>query len=195
MSDNHADDRSRLSARLRATTELLEEITRDRGMLAALTIDERTRLLNAAGDVYCPDVALRRQRAKAKQREDKADKVRRSQTVLADTGIRALRSKPVFTTPNVFPSDPLLLDDGASDDAAPDDQSEREVLLAQHCYVCKQKYAAIHHFYDQLCPSCGEFNYRKRTETADLHGRVALLTGGRVKIGYQAGIKLLRAGA
>ena len=36
---------------------------------------------------------------------------------------------------------------------------------------------------------------RKRTETADLHGRVALLTGGRVKIGYQAGIKLLRAGA
>ena len=36
---------------------------------------------------------------------------------------------------------------------------------------------------------------RKRTETADLRGRVALLTGGRVKIGYQAGIKLLRAGA
>jgi NAD(P)-dependent dehydrogenase (short-subunit alcohol dehydrogenase family) len=28
-----------------------------------------------------------------------------------------------------------------------------------------------------------------------LRGRVALLTGGRVKIGYQAGIKLLRAGA
>ncbi|MBK7998463.1 MAG: SDR family oxidoreductase [Verrucomicrobia bacterium] len=36
---------------------------------------------------------------------------------------------------------------------------------------------------------------RKRTELADLRGRVALLTGGRVKIGYQAGIKLLRAGA
>ena len=36
---------------------------------------------------------------------------------------------------------------------------------------------------------------RKRGETADLRGRVALLTGGRVKIGYQAGIKLLRAGA
>ncbi|MFM8471849.1 MAG: SDR family oxidoreductase, partial [Limisphaerales bacterium] len=36
---------------------------------------------------------------------------------------------------------------------------------------------------------------RKRTESADLRGRVALLTGGRVKSGYQAGIKLLRAGA
>jgi NAD(P)-dependent dehydrogenase (short-subunit alcohol dehydrogenase family) len=38
-------------------------------------------------------------------------------------------------------------------------------------------------------------NFRKRGELADLRGRVALLTGGRVKIGYQAGIKLLRAGA
>src|SRR5204863_5016006 len=40
-----------------------------------------------------------------------------------------------------------------------------------------------------------ELNFKKRTELADLRGRVALLTGGRVKIGYQAGIKLLRAGA
>jgi NAD(P)-dependent dehydrogenase (short-subunit alcohol dehydrogenase family) len=46
-----------------------------------------------------------------------------------------------------------------------------------------------------LCPGCAELNFRKRTELADLHGRVALLTGGRVKIGYQAGLKLLRCGA
>src|SRR5207244_10923891 len=65
----------------------------------------------------------------------------------------------------------------------------------QHCYVCKGKFTELHDFYDQLCPACAEFNYAKRTETADLTGRVALLTGGRVKIGYQAGIKLLRAGA
>src|SRR5438477_5356764 len=38
-------------------------------------------------------------------------------------------------------------------------------------------------------------NFRKRTELANLSGRVALLTGSRVKIGYQASIKLLRAGA
>ncbi|MEO7066977.1 MAG: SDR family oxidoreductase, partial [Rhodanobacter sp.] len=49
--------------------------------------------------------------------------------------------------------------------------------------------------YDQLCPDCAAFNYAKRTELVDLRGRVALLTGGRVKIGYQAGLKLLRAGA
>jgi NAD(P)-dependent dehydrogenase (short-subunit alcohol dehydrogenase family) len=52
--------------------------------------------------------------------------------------------------------------------------------------------ATMHPFYDQLCPACAAFNFTKRTELADLRGRVALLTGGRVKIGYQAGIKLLR---
>jgi NAD(P)-dependent dehydrogenase (short-subunit alcohol dehydrogenase family) len=46
-----------------------------------------------------------------------------------------------------------------------------------------------------MCPECAEFNYAKRGELADLNGRVALLTGGRVKIGYQAGLKLLRSGA
>ena len=38
-------------------------------------------------------------------------------------------------------------------------------------------------------------NFAARDELADLRGRVALLTGGRVKIGYQAGLKLLRSGA
>src|SRR4029078_5452086 len=64
-----------------------------------------------------------------------------------------------------------------------------------HCYVCKEGYKEIHHFYDQLCPSCADLNFRKRTELADLGGRVALVTGGRGKIGYQAGLKLLRSGA
>jgi NAD(P)-dependent dehydrogenase (short-subunit alcohol dehydrogenase family) len=61
--------------------------------------------------------------------------------------------------------------------------------------VCKNHYTELHHFYDQMCPPCAELNYRKRGELADLSGRTALLTGGRVKIGYQAGIKLLRSGA
>ncbi|MEX2627221.1 MAG: SDR family oxidoreductase, partial [Ilumatobacteraceae bacterium] len=76
-----------------------------------------------------------------------------------------------------------------------DHDDEIVALQPRHCYVCKQHYTRIHHFYDQMCPECGDLNHAKRTETADLSGRVALLTGGRVKIGYQAGIKLLRAGA
>jgi len=46
-----------------------------------------------------------------------------------------------------------------------------------------------------MCEPCGEFNDAKREQTADLGGEYALITGARVKIGYQAALKLLRAGA
>jgi len=61
--------------------------------------------------------------------------------------------------------------------------------------VCKAAFSEVHHFYDQLCPRCAELGWEKRHQTADLRGRVALITGARVKIGYHAAIKLLRAGA
>ena len=124
---------------------------------------------------------------KAAERERIAAQAQRAGAVLDRTGIRTLRRKPVFTTPN-FPA-PLAVE--ASGQQPP----HAETPDLQHCYVCKQKYSVIHHFYDQMCPPCAEFNFRKRTELADLSGRVALLTGGRVKIGYQAGLKLLRSGA
>ena len=127
---------------------------------------------------------------KARQREHKARKLQRDDDVLSQTGIRALRSKPVFVTPNLTP--PAVDFEQQEIEGDPD---FREVLEPQNCYICKRDYSRIHHFYDQLCPPCAEFNFRKRSESADLRGRVALLTGGRVKIGYQAGIKLLRAGA
>jgi NAD(P)-dependent dehydrogenase (short-subunit alcohol dehydrogenase family) len=153
-----------------------------------LSDEERTRLLNAAANVFSPDVDARRQQTKARRRREKDDRRRREAEVLTETGIRQLRARPVFTTPNVFPPEGFEQDDV-------DEVGFREVNAPQHCYVCKQKYDQVHPFYDQLCPECAAFNYAKRTETADLRGRVALLTGGRVKIGYQAGIKLLRAGA
>ncbi|HEY0483782.1 MAG TPA: SDR family oxidoreductase [Kofleriaceae bacterium] len=69
------------------------------------------------------------------------------------------------------------------------------VEAARLCYVCKTEFHELHHFYDQLCPPCAAQNFAKRHETADLRGRIALVTGARVKIGYQAAVKLLRAGA
>ena len=177
-----------LGEQLRLATETLEAVVRDRSLLRALSVEERTRLLSAAGAVFNPDVVTRRRAAKAVRREQKNAKVRRDEDVLAESGIRVLRERPVFTTPNVYP--PAQFEQLESDDPG-----FRESVEEQHCYVCKQLYREIHPFYDQMCPSCGDFNFAKRSETADLRGRVALLTGGRVKIGYQAGIKLLRAGA
>ena len=181
-----------LSEKMRAATEVLEAIAADRSLLAALPVESRTRLLNAAGNVYEPDVQLRRRQIKAERQRVKAAKTQQDQELLADTAIRVHRTKAVFTTPNFYAPDPI--DDDVDRSVSSSAQNKR-ATRDQHCYVCKQNYAKIHFFYDQLCPRCAEFNYAKRSETADLNGRVALLTGGRVKIGYQAGIKLLRAGA
>jgi NAD(P)-dependent dehydrogenase (short-subunit alcohol dehydrogenase family) len=175
--------------RLKAAAEILEMASANQALLAELSVEERRRLLKAAGDIYCPDVSARRRLVKARIRRRKADKLERDQSKLNETGIRKLRRERLFTTPNVFP--PLDFEQQEVEG----DPEFREVIEPQNCYICKQDYSTIHPFYDQLCPSCAELNLRKRTETADLRGRVALLTGGRVKIGYQAGIKLLRTGA
>ena len=183
----HLEPGADFAPQLRAAAALLEAIVADRGLLAGVSAEDRRRLLAAAGNVYNPDVNARRRMVKATIRGRKAARVRRDDTVLAETGIRTRRRQTVFTTPNVLPPAGVTVDES--------EDSRRESADAQNCYVCKQDYTAVHHFYDQLCPACAELNFAKRSELADLRGRVALLTGGRVKIGYQAGLKLLRSGA
>jgi NAD(P)-dependent dehydrogenase (short-subunit alcohol dehydrogenase family) len=189
MSDRPDDVPTPMGARIRAAADLLEAVAADRGLLAEASPEERLRLLRAAGEVSRPDAVARRRMVLATRRERKAAKVERAERALTETGIRKLREQPVFSTPRLF---------------APVDFEQRDVtdeagippaLEDRNCYVCKRDYQDLHHFYDQLCPPCAELNFFKRTELADLRGRVALLTGGRVKIGYQAGIKLLRSGA
>jgi NAD(P)-dependent dehydrogenase (short-subunit alcohol dehydrogenase family) len=189
-SERIAIEAGKLSAQsIREATLLLEALVADRSALEALPLEDKMRLTTAAGEIYDPNPAERRRRAKQQRRVRQAEVKSRDQNVLNETGIRALRSRSVFTTPNVYPPEEL------HDQITEEDIEYRESLDLQHCYVCKRKYTQLHPFYDQLCPECAVFNYAKRSETADLSGRVALLTGGRVKIGYQAGIKLLRAGA
>jgi len=171
-----------LADALSAATDVLERIAADRSLLEHLAPEERKRLHQAIAQVYNPDPVARRQKVKAAERARNAAQAERDEAALHQTGIRTLRRKPVFTTPNVFPPENF-------------EAHKEQISDPRHCYVCKEKYSAIHHFYDQMCPACADFNFKKRTETADLRGRVALLTGGRVKIGYQAGLKLLRCGA
>jgi hypothetical protein len=166
--------------RIRAAAELLEAIADDRALLAAASDAERTRLLRAAGRVSRPDAADRRKLVKATKRDRKAAKVERAERVLAATGIRALRREPVFVTPaagpRLFAPAGFAPEDVLDADDAP--AVRRAAVDARNCYVCKRDYTALHHFYDQLCPPCAARNFAKRTETADLRGRVALLTGG-----------------
>jgi NAD(P)-dependent dehydrogenase (short-subunit alcohol dehydrogenase family) len=174
--------------RLRDAIALLEKIASDRTVLEGVSDEDRQRLLQAVALVYSPDRAERRRMAKAAARDRKAQRVKQDEMARAETGIRTLRQKPIFHTPNVFPPEHFEQQDV-------EDDRKTNTAERQHCYVCKLKFTQIHHFYDQMCPACAELNFSKRTELADLRGRVALLTGGRVKIGYQAGLKLLRSGA
>jgi hypothetical protein len=66
---------------------------------------------------------------------------------------------------------------------------------SRRCYICKDRYREVHHHYHLLCPSCARLNQGKRLQRADLSGRRAIVTGGRIKIGYEAALKLLRDGA
>jgi NAD(P)-dependent dehydrogenase (short-subunit alcohol dehydrogenase family) len=177
------------SRRLHALTELLESISAHRDQLERVSPEERTRFFRACRQISNPDPRARRRLNKAKARQERVARVKSEDRALDSTGIRELRSKPVFTTPNIYPPKAFMPRD------ADGDPEERETVEPRRCYVCKEHYSELHSFYDQMCRACGDFNFRKRGELADLRGRAALLTGGRVKIGYQAGIKLLRSGA
>ena len=200
-------ERRTLIERLRDATELLESIAADRTVLSGVSDEERARLLQAVALVYHPDRVERRRMAKVTAKQRRAARVRETEQARFETGIRELRRKPVYHSPNVFP--PESFEPGDVHDRGESPRLHTEARVARpclhtearvasegvHCYVCKQHYTVIHHFYDQLCPECAAFNFQKRAELADLRGRVALVTGGRVKIGYQAALKLLRSGA
>jgi NAD(P)-dependent dehydrogenase (short-subunit alcohol dehydrogenase family) len=84
------------------------------------------------------------------------------------------------------------------DGRTPTESGEPEPQTLHHeqrCYVCKQPYRELHHFYHLLCPGCAAHNWAARERRVDLSGRRALVTGGRVKIGFELCLKLLRDGA
>jgi NAD(P)-dependent dehydrogenase (short-subunit alcohol dehydrogenase family) len=70
-------------------------------------------------------------------------------------------------------------------------------LLQTHrlCYVCKCGYQQVDAEYHLLCPDCAGENIRRRHARCDLSGRRAIVTGGRLKIGFHTAVKLLRDGA
>ena len=87
-----------------------------------------------------------------------------------------------------------LLQQQAAEVETPSGEGD-QLLEPRNCYICKSDYRQIHHHYDSMCPTCAQLNWGKRLQSADLQGRFALVTGSRVKIGYEIVLMLLRAGA
>lgn len=59
------------------------------------------------------------------------------------------------------------------------------------CLICRKR--NIEHY--GICPECTELNNRMRETYCDLSGKTAVVTGGRIKIGYAVCLRLLRQGA
>ncbi len=160
--------------------KVLEALAGDASLIAHLGPQERISLMKAAGKLAHPTLSDHRKVART------ARKLRREQRKLHDraarstAGIREARQTPVFEAPKQI----------TGSGAAP-----RKLKNPRNCYVCKIEFTEMHSFYDSMCVPCGDLNYQKRFQSAPLDGRTALVTGGRVKIGYQSALKLLRAGA
>jgi NAD(P)-dependent dehydrogenase (short-subunit alcohol dehydrogenase family) len=166
-----------------ACTRVLRAIEADRSHLARLTQAQRRELLTLAGLVAKPERHDLVRMAKAFRRAERQAAKERDRRAVEQAGLRIQRRQNVFT--------PLWLEP-----PKPEDFDDRPRLHKERaCYVCKQPFAKVHRYYDSMCQPCGDFNYAKREQSADLSGHHALVTGARVKIGYQASLKLLRAGA
>jgi NAD(P)-dependent dehydrogenase (short-subunit alcohol dehydrogenase family) len=202
-----------LRARLIDALEVLREVQADRGLLAVLDEPTRRELMIAAGHVSRPDRHEIKKLLKALRRRERAAAQRADQALLDQTGIRALRRAAVFPTPPAMPPPPPALAGGSlasstievdarsveetPHDAAsssPEGAGDTHTQRVRKCYVCKAAFTKVHAFYDQMCEACAELNWQNRNQTADLRGRAAIVTGARVKIGYHAALKLLRAG-
>ncbi len=169
-------------AEVRAALRLLETLVASPGRLAEIEPGLRRDLVVAAGRLSRPTRAEQIALSRSLKKHEKKANTAHDRAVVERAGLRMERRATVYK--------PLWVSRPAEDGG-----DSRELRDARCCYVCKQPYTRVHAFYDSMCGDCGDFNYAKRSQSADLGGRAALVTGGRVKIGYQAALLLLRSGA
>jgi NAD(P)-dependent dehydrogenase (short-subunit alcohol dehydrogenase family) len=168
---------------IKTCIEILEQLRDSGELLAALEQEDRRSLLTVSGQLSRPSAAEKEKRQKEARAYKQKQKSKEDRKKRAKTGIRQARTDAVFTAPKQLqdtnmPSEPI-----------------EELESARNCYVCKAEFTKLHFFYDTMCASCADLNYRKRFQTASLTGKVAVITGSRLKIGYHATLMLLRAGA
>lgn len=164
--------------------DVLKSLAGDAEAWAALSEEQRIELMRICGEISRPnraDVRLRQKQIRKRELRAVATSERAAR---AQTGIRAARQASIFTPPVKLLAAPKKADDGRPDLKRP-----------RNCYVCKAEFVKLHHFYDSMCIECGDYNYDKRFQRADLTGQTALITGARLKIGYQAALMMLQSGA
>lgn len=168
---------------LEACVKLMDRLSSEPDFFDKLPKEHRVALLKASGRLSRPAKEDSKKRVKARRRRIRREKREADQAARNKTQIRMARFAPVYTPPK-----PVLLKDATA-------QKRERLENPRNCYVCKTEFYEVHFFYDSMCQDCGDFNYAKRFQTAPLEGKTALITGGRVKIGYQSSLMMLRSGA
>lgn len=168
---------------LRICVSLLDRLSSDPALFDRLSQEDRIAVLKASGRLSRPTREESKKRVKARRKRVRLEKRRQDQSARDRTQIRTARYASIYVPPKL-----TALPDSAS-------KPRERLLRPRNCYVCKSEYDEVHFFYDSMCRGCGDFNYAKRFQTAPLENKTALITGGRVKIGYQTSLSLLRSGA
>ena len=143
-----------------------------------------------------------KRQAKKESRDKKLKEKAMDRKHINNRKLRLARLQKLKKLQEQVPSDLPLIPDGfvcSEDDVKciKDEEAVEETTKLYNlrsCYVCKTRFRDLHKFYDQLCPSCADLNFQKRHATCDFKNRVAIVTGGRVKIGFNVALKLLRWG-
>jgi NAD(P)-dependent dehydrogenase (short-subunit alcohol dehydrogenase family) len=162
---------------------VLDSLNTNTNQIFEIPKEKRTALIKAAGMFSRPSREEFSRRKKDSKKNEKRKKVAKDRHARKVTGIRSARETHVFVAPKLLP--PIDL---ASKELP-------ELTTPRNCYVCKTLFTKLHHFYDTMCTECGDYNYAKRFQTADVEGQVAVITGSRLKIGYHITLMLLRGGA
>jgi len=163
---------------------VLEHVVNNSELLCELTHEQRIALFKAAGTISRPNKEEIKKRDKDVKIFKQKQLVEQNRLKRAMTGIRSARENAVFVAP-----DKLQIESDKAYANAP------ELDKARNCYVCKAEFTKLHFFYDTMCKECGDFNYHKRFQRTDMTGQIAVITGSRLKIGYQAVLMMLQSGA
>jgi NAD(P)-dependent dehydrogenase (short-subunit alcohol dehydrogenase family) len=160
----------------------LQKLLDDTNQLFELPEAQRVALFKVAGALTRPNRDEFQRRRKDAKKAAKRKMIARDKSARQETGIRSAREDAIFSAPKLLA-------------AAEISKDTPELESSRNCYVCKAVFTKLHHFYDTMCTDCGDLNYTKRFQTTDLSDQVAVITGSRLKIGYQITLMLLRSGA
>lgn len=184
MSDNPQVENNELTPEeVEKCIEILGKLVDNPIQLFELKEEQRVAILKSAGTISRPNKDEYNKRKKDAKKAAKRKQQERDKHARKETGIRSAREATVFIAPKMLEAAKLEKD------------GIQELESPRNCYVCKTMYNKLHHFYDAMCSDCGDFNYAKRFQSANLNGQVAVVTGSRLKIGYHITLILLRSGA